>query len=157
MSLPGSLGTMDSMKNDHANGQPVPAESPVITETLRRLRNRSPSESLGLPSSSGMMRPFVQASIVTAVLLALLTVLPYFLDKGKTADAKVTVPTGDKQEPADAPKQPNPETTAKTAPGTKADTKADIVSKLGENAAKTAPAKVNPLDKKDDDILKDIK
>ena len=63
----------------------------------------------------------------------------------------------EKQEPTETPKQAAPESPVKAAPGTKTDNKADIVSKLNENATKTAPAKLNPLDKKDDDILKDIK
>ena len=150
------------MKNDHPNGQPsrtTTPESPVLTEALRRLRNQSPRESLGLPDGSGLMKPFIQASIVTAVLIGLLTVLPYFQDKGKTVEAKGSGPAVEKQEPTETPKQAAPESPVKAAPGTgtKTDNKADIVSKLGENATKTAPAKLNPLDKKDDDILKDIK
>ncbi len=148
------------MKNHHPNGQPARTttpDSPVLTETLRRLRNQSPRESLGLPDGSGLMKPFIQAAIVTAVLIGLLTVLPYFLDKGKSAEAKGTGPAVEKQEPTETPKQAAPESPVKAAPGTKTDNKADIVSKLGENATKTAPAKLNPLDKKDDDILKDIK
>ncbi len=148
------------MKNDHPNGQPsrtTASDSPVLTETLRRLRNQSPRESLGLPDGSGLMKPFIQAGIVTAVLIGLLTVLPYFLDKGKTTEAKGTLPAGEKQESSETPKQATPESPVKAPSGTKGDTKAEVVSKLKENVSKPAPLSVNPLDKKDDDLLKDIK
>ena len=130
-----------------------------MNDTLRRLRNQSPAESLGLPAGNGLMKPFLQAAAATAILFVLLTVIPYFVDTPKPVEAKGTPPTVEKQEPAEAPKPPP---TATAGPEAKAPTlspkgKADVLDKLGENGTKTAPAKVNPLDKKDDDILKDIK
>ena len=155
------------MKNDHPNGQPTAssrsaiAEPPAISESLRHFRNQSPSESLGLPTGNNLGKPFLQATIITAVLFALLTVGPYFLDKGKSAEAKANAPSADKQEPAEPAKTP-PATSPEALPknpqaNAKAPSKGDIIDKLGENSKKTAPTSVNPLDKKDDDILKDIK
>lgn len=149
------------MTNNSSNGsmphtpRTAAPDSPVINETLRRLRNQSPAESLGLPAGNGLLRPFIQASIGGAILLVLLTVIPYFVDPPKAAEAKVLPPAEQKQEPTETPKsQPEPKTpvNAKGPSG-----KSDILDKLGENATKTASPKINPLDKKDDDILKDIK
>ena len=151
------------MKNDHPNGQPTRstvAESPTLYESLSRFRNQSPSESLGLPSGNNLAKPFLQAAVITAVLFALLTVGPYFYDKGKTVEAKGNAaPTADKADPGETPKvtptiTPGPENIAKVKSPTG---KGDIVDKLGENGKKAAPLSVNPLDKKDDDLLKDIK
>lgn len=159
------------MKNNSSNGQPTasrPAanDSPVLTETLRRLRNQTPAESLGLAAGSGLMKPFLQAAAASLILLALLTVVPYFVDPPKSAEAKGPPPIPEKPEatPSETPKdqqpsKPGPEGTAKTPTpaspkGNKGD---DILNKLGENGTKTASPKVNPLDKKDDDLLKDIK
>jgi hypothetical protein len=158
------------MKNNSSNGQltatRTAADSPVLTETLRRLRNQTPAESLGLAAGSGLLKPFLQAAAASLILLALLTVVPYFVDPPKSAEAKGPPPIPERQEPAPSetpkdqqPSKPGPEGTAKTPTpaspkGNKGD---DILNKLGENGTKTASPKVNPLDKKDDDLLKDIK
>jgi hypothetical protein len=154
------------MKNNSSNGQLTasrPADSPVLTETIKRLRNQTPAESLGLPAGSGLMKPFLQATVACLILLALLTVVPYFVDP--KVEAKGPPPIPERQESTETPKdQPSPKpgsdanAKAPTAPGPKGNNKADdLLNKLGETGTKTAPLKVNPLDKKDDDLLKDIK
>ena len=99
---------------------------------------------------------------VALVLLALLTVIPHFVDPPKNAEAKgATLPAAEKQDPQETPKEPP--TKAGTEPVAKGPAvkappgKGDILDKLGENGTKTVSPKVNPLDKKDDDLLKDIK
>jgi hypothetical protein len=158
---------MNNSSNGQLTGTPRSApDSPVMTETLRRLRTQTPAESLGLPAGSGLMVPFLQAAVITLTLLALLTVVPYFVDPPKQAEAKNTPTPAEKQDPADAPKAVEPPSKAGTEPvagklpaaGPKAPgNKSDILDKLGENATKTASPRINPLDKKDDDILKDLK
>lgn len=154
------------MKNNSSNGQLTasrPADSPVLTETIKRLRNQTPAESLGLPAGSGLMKPFLQATAACLILLALLTVVPYFVDPPKS-EAKGPPPIPERQEPSETPKdqgspKPGTENTAKapTPANTKNGKADDLLNKLGETGTKTAPLKVNPLDKKDDDLLKDIK
>lgn len=156
------------MKNNSSNGQLTASRSaadlPVLTETLKRLRNQTPAESLGLPAGSGLLKPFLQATVACLILLALLTVVPYFVDPPRS-EAKGPPPIPERPEPApgETPKDQNPskantDGTPKTqttgAKGNKGD---DILNKLGENGTKSASPKVNPLDKKDDDLLKDIK
>ena len=109
-----------------------------------------------------MLKASIQAAIGFAVLFAALTVGPYFLDKSQ-ASAPPKKSPDEKGAPAAAQPTPTAPAPASPEPNTKGPVagkpagKDDIVSKLGENGTKTAPAKVNPLDKKDDDILKDIK
>lgn len=110
-----------------------------------------------------MLKASLQAAVGFAVLFAGLTVGPYFWDKSqasanpkKAPDEKAPPAASQPTPTVPPPASPDPNlkagSTASKLPG-----KDDIVSKLGENGTKTAPAKVNPLDKKDDDILKDIK
>lgn len=153
------------MKNNSTNGQLTAsrpaADSPVLTDTIKRMRNQTPAESLGLPAGNGLMKPFLQATAACLILLVLLTVVPYFVDPPKS-EAKGPPPIPERNEPAETPKdQPpakaSPEANSKVStPNTKGN-KGDILDKLGENGTKTVSPKVNPLDKKDDDLLKDLK
>ena len=165
---PPPANTFGPMKNNSTNGQMTAAprsaapDSPALVETINRMRKKTPAESLGLPAGSGLMKPFLQAGAVTLVLLALLTVIPHFVDPPKNAEAKgATLPAAEKQDPQETPKEPP--TKAGTEPVAKGPAvkappgKGDILDKLGENGTKTVSPKVNPLDKKDDDLLKDIK
>lgn len=125
----------------------------------------SPARALDPSAGGGLLKASVQAAIGFAVLFAGLTVGPYFWDKSQ-ANANPKKAPGEKASPA-AAAQPAPAAPASPEPNSKLPAgapvagkppaKDDIVSKLGENGTKTAPSKVNPLDKKDDDILKDIK
>jgi hypothetical protein len=153
------------MKN-HPNGQPsspraAVAEPPAISESLRQFRSQSPSESLGLPTGNNLTRPFIQATVITAVIFAALTVGPYLFDSSAPAETKgKAANSAEKQEPGESPKGQPTESTPKSPianSGKPPAGKSDILDKLGENSKKSAPAAVNPLDKKDDDLLKDIK
>jgi hypothetical protein len=142
------------------NGQLAPArvEAPPHAH--------SPQESLGLTASNGLFKASIQAGIGFALLLAGLTFGPYFWDKSQgaakanaPAPAKSDSPAVSQPPPAPPPSAPEPKAPsgAPTAVGKPPGKSGDILDKLGESGTKTAPAKVNPLDKKDDDILKDIK
>ncbi len=132
---------------------------------------------MALTASTGLVKPSLQAGIAFALLLAALTFGPYFWEKSHAA-ARATTPSAEKNEqaPAAAPTQPEtapaPSTpSSPSSPAAKPPTgsqaaglptkgpasKGDIIEKLGENVKKEAPSKVNPLDKKEDDLLKDIK
>jgi hypothetical protein len=145
--------------------------SAVIADALRAMRNRSPEESLGLTGESGLMKSSLIAFGAIFLVLLGLTLVPYLLDK--------SLPPGPKQPntaPANGPEVvapsaaatpdsplPNPGAVAKNPADGAKDTakgqpkKKDLLDKLGETGTKTASPKVNPLDKKEDDILKDLK
>lgn len=148
------------------NGTPsAPTASPStdVSAHLDRFRGRAPSEMLGLPRQSGLLGAFAIASVCTLVLFVVLTLVPYLMakqDAAPQAPADAAQAEAPKADPT--PKQPKPAT---PAPATaKADTPApvpaptakgpDISKTLGESDVKTASPKVNPLDKKDDDLLK---
>lgn len=117
------------------------------------------------PDAGGLLKASLQAGAGFVVLFAGLTFGPYFWDKSQAA-SKADPKPAEKAEPKPAePQPPTAPTPSPADPSAKTGApvvgkppgKDDIVSKLGENGTKTAPAKVNPLDKKDDDLLKDIK
>jgi hypothetical protein len=162
--------TPASPNGEPLNGQlPSARPEPATTAAAsREPRTQSAKEALGASVGSGLFMASVQAGIAFALLLGALTLGPYYweksqanatptpapAEKGKAAPAANQVPV------APAPSSPDPNANGKGAPTVangKQPKKGDIVDKLGENKTKTAPAKVNPLDKKEDDLLKDIK
>ena len=148
------------------NGEPQKGPTPAARADARHQpRMPSPRESLGRSARSGLFKASVQAGIGFVVVFAGMTFGPYFWEKSQ-AGAKATGPapaekTGTPAAGQPAAVAPTPDASGKppagAAAGGKVPGKGDIVDKLGENGTKAAPAKVNPLDKKDDDILKDIK
>jgi hypothetical protein len=136
----------------------------------REPRTQTPKEALGLSADSGLFKASIHAAIGFAVLLAGLTFGPYFWEKSQAAANGTPPPAGQPGTPAPSqppgapapsPHDPVPSSPGKLPSGSptagKQPGKGDIVDKLGENGTKAAPAKVNPLDKKEDDLLKDIK
>lgn len=134
-----------------------------MADSLRHMRNQTPEESLGLSSSGSLLKPFLLATIVAVVLLGVLTAVPYFLNRKTEATPKEAQPAPEtpgaapaapvQNDPNGNSPPPTPNVPAKT-PGPKSK---DILDVLGESGTKKANPKVNPLDKKDDDILKEIK
>jgi hypothetical protein len=129
---------------------------------------RGTPAALPADAGGGLLKASLQAAAGFAVLFAGLTLGPYFWDKSQAATKGEPAAPAAKGEPKPAepqpPTAPSPSPAAPDAKGAagapvvgKPPAKGDIVDKLGENATKTAPTKVNPLDKKDDDLLKDIK
>ena len=80
-----------------------------VADSLRHLRSQTPEESLGLASESGLLRPFLLATALTAVLLAALTAIPYFLAKLSDSTPKQVQPTPENPEvtPTPAPFDPS--------------------------------------------------
>lgn len=137
------------------NGKPAPAPRPETPTHVAK-------EALGQTAPSGLLKASVQAGIGFAVLFAGLTFGPYYWQKSQ-ASTKAAPEPAEKQTTTPAPvavapppSTPNPKGPQPPVPGKPAG-KDDILNKLGENGTKTAPGKSNPLDKKDDDLLKDIK
>ena len=133
-----------------------------VADSLRHLRSQTPEESLGLSGESGLLKPFLLATAITAILLAILTAIPYFLAKQSDPTTKQVQPAPEVPEAAPAaPVQNDPSKTPAVTPPVPGKTSTpkskDLVDILGESGTKKANPKVNPLDKKDDDILKEIK
>jgi hypothetical protein len=159
------------MPTDYPNGTITSAErnssAPTdLAETLRQLPKKSAQEALGLPVGSGLAMPFFVATIGSLVILAMLTVVPYALNKVQSTD-QPAAPTLTNTEKQDQPSPTQPTTAPATSTPTadansktaapKVTGKGDILDKLGENGKKMEKPNVNPLDKKDDDLLKEIK
>lgn len=150
------------------NGQ-LPATRPESAGAVppRTPRTQTPKEALGASAGSGLFMASIQAGIGFAIVLGALTIGPYYWEKsqananpGPAEKEKAGTPAPNQPPVAPAPSSPDPNTkqpTGDPTAGAKQPKKDDIINKLGESGTKTAPAKVNPLDKKDDDILKDIK
>ncbi|MSR54488.1 MAG: hypothetical protein EXS09_14545 [Gemmataceae bacterium] len=133
-------------------------------DSLRHMRNQTPEESLGLSSEGSLLKPFLLATAIAAIMLVAFTAMPYFLAKQADPTPKQVQAAPEAPEaapaasvPADPSKSPAA-TTATSTPGKTPSPKSkDILDVLGESGTKKANPKVNPLDKKDDDILKEIK
>jgi hypothetical protein len=173
---PNTPSDLNPMTPASPNGEPQNGQLPVTrpetvapTAAPREPRTQTPKEALGASAGSGLFMASIQAAVGFAVVLGALTFGPYFWEKSQ-ANATPSPAQGEKGKAAPAanqlpvapaPSSPNPAPSGKLPPGNptvgKQPGKGDIVDKLGENGRKTAPAKLNPLDKKEDDLLKDIK
>ncbi len=162
------------MTQTHSNGQPqrgqlltTHAEPQAVTDSPHPTRTRPPRDTLGHSARSDLFLASLVAGFGFAVLFVGLTFGPYYWNKSQGTTKATPAPAEKSDAPpaslpvAPAPTSPDPGA-AKLPPGGspvvgKVPGKGDILDKLGESGTKAAPAKVNPLDKKDDDILKDIK
>jgi len=160
-----------STKNGTPGTTASTTPSTDVSNYRDRFRGRAPSEMLGLPRESSLRGSFVLATLTTAVLFVALTVLPYYLPKVfGSAEPTTPVEAPKVEAPKPEPTKPDAKTPATaqtpvkkgeaaTTPTTAAATplkSPDLLDKLKESGVKTASPKVNPLDKKDDDILKDL-
>ncbi|MFN0196649.1 MAG: hypothetical protein ACKVT0_07875 [Planctomycetaceae bacterium] len=129
-----------------------------LQEFVRTLHGRSPSEVLGIVSSSALIRATIEATAYTCGLLLILTVVPFFM--GGDEDAKAVAPTSSAaSNEANDPAAPVNTATAATAGSdgeisTEDAQKAVDVMGLGET--KAADPNKNPLDNLDN-LLDDVK
>ncbi len=149
------------MNSNHHNGgsaKPHPMGAP----SLARSGMQTPEEALGLTSGK-LLSSCIIATGMTTLVLAVLTVGPYFLAGKAQVNAAENNPTPAKPEEQTPPDQPKPTptgtqpTTAKPTGSETPKPTPNLLDKLGENGTKTTKPSVNPLDKKDDDIFKDLK
>lgn len=146
------------------NHTPPPSGiTPQMNESLRRFRQQTPTEALGLGADVSLFRSCVHAGLITLVLFAIFTAGPYFWGKSKPAPEAAPAAAPTPETPAPTPSTPPPgqvpndPVAAKAPPtGPAPAGKADLLDKLGESGTKSANPKVNPLDRKDDDLLKDL-
>ncbi len=144
------------------NGEPQNGQLKASTRPRPETPTHSAKESLGQSAPSGLLKASLQAGIGFAIVFAGLTFGPYYWEKSQ-ASTKASPEPAEKGAPAPPPvavapppSTPNPKGPQPPTPGKPAG-KDDILNKLGENGTKTAPGKTNPLDKSNDDLLKDIK
>ena len=113
-----------------------------------------------MQTQHGLLKASLLAAAVTGVALAALTAGPYFMHKAAPAKESPAATSnsggGDSPTPAPSP-SPGPNTEAKKPAGEPGKTpKKDLPDVLGESGVKTGTPKVSPLDKKDDDIFKEL-
>ena len=157
---PGDLAPMSNPVNDirklKRNGKATAAE---LTSFLAQMRGKSPREVLGSVASSNLMRSFVQASIGVAVLVLVLTVIPWLSGMGEKKEAVVAEIAEPAQRTALAPAvvEPSGKTPAVAAPeAIDIDGKKAAADQMGVTEEKLAPLNVNPLDGSNDDLLKGL-
>ena len=128
-----------------------------------QLRGNSPDEVLGSMNQASLMQGIVMATIVTAVLMAVLTIGPFLLGSGSkkkggkpavaaAAQNKDETPAAS-QDAADGKAAADESATAGGDPKVSAKT----LKKLGVNDVKKSDPKKNPLEDSVNDLLKDIK
>ena len=159
------------MKPTHSNGEVVTSQRAIATKATATPKNSpadsppqlshlSPQVSLGMDIKNGLLTSSIVATVIVGVLFVALTVGPYLKSRAEGI-SKDTAKPAEQAKPENSepttpptitttPPKANPDPSKPTGP------KSDIVGKLGENVAKPASPSSNPLDKKDDDILKDL-
>jgi len=140
-----------------------PTVTPDLAKKLRELRSLSPQESLGLNTGGGLMVPVMIATVGAAILMVVLTVIPYVIARSSSnADNKPATPTKPEAPAADTtPVTPQPKAVEPAAkkdapeltPKPK-DKKKDVLDALGESDVKKSNPKVNPFEEKEIDLFK---
>ena len=139
-----------------------------LREFLSRMRGRSAAEVLDCVSSSGLFKGLISASIAMLILIAVLTVGPYFwsqISGGESSDSAAAAEVLPKA-PADAASaetataadtaNPAPSGTPAVDPLAPATPPAGAADTLGIGETKQAPPDVNPLESSTDDLLKGL-
>lgn len=136
-----------------------------LKEFLAQMHGRSAKERLGMVATSGLFKSLIGATAIFAILIAVLTVGPYFGGKlfaSNDVTEEQADPLAESQPAAAAPAEnANPDTTAAADPDVKTGQPGEvdlsdpgrIQDNLGIGDVKEAPANVNPLDGSNDDLL----
>ncbi|WP_439631762.1 hypothetical protein [Gemmata sp.] len=128
-------------------------------------RAKTPQEALGLSGTGGLFKASLQATVLFGLVIGLLTVVPYFLQKPQDG-AKAAAPappdekTDDTTAPAPQPKgTTDPATkTPATPTGPKVQPKDDLLNKLGETGTKSGtPKSKDPFKAGGEDDLPGLK
>lgn len=132
------------------------ASAREVREFIGRMRGKSPQEVLGAVAQSNLIHGVIVATIGTALVTAVFTVGPYLLrDKspGEKPAPAATAETKPAEQPATAAtKVPAPSASPdETAPDKK------ILEKLEMDEVKVSDPAANPLENKDDDLLKELR
>ena len=151
------------VKNVAANGG---ASVDELREFLSQLKGKNPAEMLGTIAQSHLVRCTVQATVLIAAAILLLTAAPFAWGKVKEARAAATAAAAIQAQAPDAGAEAKPDDTA--PPGaTNAAGQAtgdgdppkvdDLLDTLNIGETKTAPLDINPLDAGNDDLFDELK
>lgn len=134
-----------------------------LREFVANLKGRSPKEVLGIVASSALTKGIVQATVGCAILLVVLTVIPYAMADGKRqeqivakakADADAATASAAKQEAADAEAAKKTEAAGTSTGDSVQANQAKAANAMGIDKVKDPDA--NPLDQQLNNLL-DIK
>jgi hypothetical protein len=144
------------------------ATAAEVREFVAQMKGRSPHDVLGMVAQSSLMHGVVVATVATLVLVAVFTVGPYLLAEpvhakakkphAAAADAKADSPdmVSDKKGNTKAD-VPSASTSADQPAGNDPQVSKATLEKLGVDEVKQSDSSSNPLDRKDDDLLKELK
>lgn len=131
-----------------------------------QLRGNSPDEVLGSMNQASLTQGIVMASVVTAVLMAVLTIGPYLFGSGPqkkkggkpaaAAQNKAETPAA-AQENAEGESAGDASASTKTAANGDPKVSAKALKNLGVDDVKKSNPNKNPLEDSVEDLLKDIK
>ena len=132
------------------------ATSAELREFVHNLRGKSPQEVLGAVANSGLAQGVGLATFGTIVLMAVFTVVPYYVYGGKAAakakQAAAVAAAAKAETDAANTAESTATTTEKSAKVSKdaSSNAQQTLDKMGESETKQADPKVNPLDNLDD-------
>ncbi|MHC4877776.1 MAG: hypothetical protein ACYTGL_14875 [Planctomycetota bacterium] len=150
-----ATGIAGDMKRLHGDASATAAE---LREFVATLKGRSPAEVLGKIGESSLIQGIVQASIGCAVLLIVLTVVPYMMHgpaEASTTDPETTVADAAAESEAAAADAPatDASTTETEASGDAGSEVQQAAKAMGIDETRQADPEVNPLDKNLDSLL----
>ena len=157
---PGS-GLMRDVRQIRQHGKASAAE---LREFFAQTRGRSPQEVLGMLTGSHLTRSIALATVGITLLLVAASVVPWLWgrgDKSQSAAApQTTEPAGNQQ---DRPESPAPETNSVAGDSPSVDPQPSpedarkAASAMGLGDTKVADPETNPLEKKLDSLLDNVK
>lgn len=126
------------------------ATAAELREFLRALRGKTPTEMLGVVASSSLFRSLVTATIGTAVLIAVFTIIPFAWGKiFERTEPAPPLPVAEAPAKSTKPAAPEPAIDQPAAANPPIDA-------LGVGETKDAPPRSNPLESTSDDLLKGL-
>jgi hypothetical protein len=140
------------------------ATAAELREFLGQMRGRSPQEMIGLVAGSSLTRSILLATFLTVLLLAALTIGPYFLkDKDKNKNARAPAPVAETRSAEPKPRtEPAPPQATGEGAQSVANTEATgldperAIDVMGIGETRVADPKKNPLEDKVDKLLDGI-
>lgn len=148
----GSYSPLRDMENIKQNGA---ASLEELKEFLSKLQGRSPQEVVGIVSTSLLVQSMIISTLGTIAILAIFTIGPYMIYGAPQEKKTAAAPPAASAAPATSAAQP---TGAADQAGELTDNdKSQALQKMGIDETKTAKPDENPLDKKFDNLLDNVK
>lgn len=128
-----------------------------LKEFVKNLHGRSPGEVLGIVSASSLIRSLVEATVWLAIVIVILTIVPYWMKGDKPTKAAATQAAATEAAPSADPAAsvlpPDATGSGETVSDANAQKAVDI---MGLGDTKMADPNKNPLDNLDN-LLDDVK